>query len=163
LAGSVVDLYVSGRSIPEVSELTGIARSTVRRQLVIAGVVRSRTDAVRLARPKLGSGMRGRTRNFSPEHRANIAQAKREHGERNAKGTTLKQSGYVEFTRGDEKGRSVHVVLMERRIGRRLLSDEVVHHIDGDRANNHPNNLALMTRAAHARLHRREQRIAKGN
>jgi hypothetical protein len=49
---------------------------------------------------------------------------------------------------------------MEARIGRRLLPDEVVHHIDGERANNNQNNLALMTRSAHTRLHRFEEAMA---
>jgi len=47
--------------------------------------------------------------------------------------------------------------------GRKILPDEVVHHIDGDRNNNNINNLALMTRSAHSRLHRREDQISNNN
>ena len=51
------------------------------------------------------------------------------------------------------KYRSVHVVAMEKNIGRKLNSNEVVHHIDGNKSNNDLSNLALMTRSEHARLH----------
>ena len=83
---------------------------------------------------------------------------KRWHGK--AKGTSLKPSGYIEYTTGEHKGRSVHVVLIEKRIGRKLKSDEIVHHIDGVKTNNSENNLALMTRSAHTRLHRFEDKIS---
>ncbi len=38
-----------------------------------------------------------------------------------------------------------HRLVMERKLGRRLLPDEVVHHIDDDRANNDPDNLELFS------------------
>lgn len=164
MAGSlnkVMLLYTGGKSIPEVADETGLGRSTVRYHLKKAGILRSRADGVRMARHKLGNGMRGKTRVFSEEHKANISAARSAWGQENARGICQKPSGYIEYTRGEHKGRSEHVVLMEQRIGRRLCSDEVVHHIDGDRSNNDINNLALMTRAAHARLHRREERLFK--
>ena len=42
---------------------------------------------------------------------------------------------------------------MEKFIGRKLFSNECVHHIDGDRANNDISNLKLMTRKSHISLH----------
>lgn len=36
-----------------------------------------------------------------------------------------------------------HRLVMEKKLGRRLLPGEVVHHIDGDTANNAPENLEL--------------------
>jgi hypothetical protein len=47
-----------------------------------------------------------------------------------------------------------HRLVMEQIIGRYLTADEVVHHIDGNRANNCPDNLQLMTRGDHTALHR---------
>lgn len=45
-----------------------------------------------------------------------------------------------------------HRVVMEYKLGRLLLPDEVVHHIDGCRINNHPDNLELFdTNANHLR------------
>jgi len=41
----------------------------------------------------------------------------------------------------------------EAHIGRRLKKNEIVHHKDGNRANNQIGNLELMTRSEHARHH----------
>ena len=65
------------------------------------------------------------------------------------------------YARGENKGKSVHVIAMESRLGRKLMPDEIVHHIDGNKHNNDINNLALMTRSAHARLHRREENMIR--
>jgi hypothetical protein len=46
-----------------------------------------------------------------------------------------------------------HRWIMEETLGRKLLPDEVVHHIDGDRLNNAPSNLRVMSRAEHTRQH----------
>lgn len=54
---------------------------------------------------------------------------------------------------------------MEQHLGRKLRSDEIVHHKDHNRANNDISNLEIMTRAEHTRLHARERwakRKAKG-
>jgi len=52
-----------------------------------------------------------------------------------------------------------HRIKMEQRLGQPLKEDMVVHHIDGDRRNNDEDNLAIMTRKAHARLHARERKL----
>jgi hypothetical protein len=49
--------------------------------------------------------------------------------------------------------RREHAVLMEKKLGRKLLPNEVVHHIDEDKANNSLGNLIVMTRSSHIRLH----------
>jgi len=58
-------------------------------------------------------------------------------------------------TRGYVKrnGRHEHRQVAERKIGRALGPGEVVHHIDGDKHNNEPGNLAVMTQAEHMREH----------
>lgn len=50
-------------------------------------------------------------------------------------------------------GRHEHRVIAEQKIGRPLAVGEVVHHIDGDHLNNHPDNLEVMTQAEHMRRH----------
>ena len=42
-------------------------------------------------------------------------------------------------------------------LGRTLLKNEVVHHIDGNYLNNDPENLQVMTKSEHTQLHVREQ------
>lgn len=44
-------------------------------------------------------------------------------------------------------------LLVEKKIGRYLRSDEIVHHIDRDTTNNSPDNLSVMTLSEHAREH----------
>lgn len=50
-------------------------------------------------------------------------------------------------------GRHEHRIVAEEKLGRPLTRDEVVHHIDHDHLNNHPDNLAVVSRAEHMRLH----------
>lgn len=154
--------YLSGKSIPDLEGEFGIPRSTLHHRLKKAGLLRNRSDAVRLAKPKLGSGFRGKRRTFTHAHRQAIKASAIARGIETSVGLSKKADGYVEYTRGENKGRSVHVVIMEERIGRRIRDDECVHHVDGNPSNNEIDNLALMTRAAHALLHVRERLIAKG-
>ena len=46
---------------------------------------------------------------------------------------------------------------MEQKIGRPLTSKDIVHHIDGDKLNNDPDNLLLTDRAGHQRIHNRNR------
>jgi hypothetical protein len=43
-------------------------------------------------------------------------------------------------------------LLAEKKIGRSLQSDEIVHHINGDVSDNHPDNLEVTTQSEHAKL-----------
>lgn len=75
---------------------------------------------------KLGKRLLGKKRIFTKEWKENISKGRSGIG----KGFSLKPSGYIEITMGENKGRLAHVVIMEKIIGRKLMPNECVHHID---------------------------------
>jgi hypothetical protein len=82
----------------------------------------------------------------------------------NRRGTGIgwKQNGYW-YVSVDGRKVAFHRFVMETLLGRRLTGDEVIHHLDGDPSNNDPDNLVILTRAEHARLHRRGVRGRNAN
>lgn len=68
---------------------------------------------------------------------------------------TLGADGYKRVWFADGSGEPEHRFIVEQMLGRKLEKDEVIHHIDGNRANNDISNLAIMTRGEHSALHRK--------
>lgn len=160
---NLVELYTEGKSIPEVSISTGLSRSTVRLKLKMAGVLRSRADGVRLAIKK-GWKPKGKPKGFkaTDETKKKISQAKLLLSETTAKGVSLKPNGYLEVTKGVDKRKGQHRVVMEQHLGRFLLSSELVHHIDENKTNNQITNLKIMSRSEHSRYHAQKRQQARG-
>lgn len=73
-------------------------------------------------------------------------------------GKTITSHGYIELSGGNGR-RYEHRVVMEQHLGRKLTSDEVVHHIDGDKKNNDISNLMIFPDTQeHIRFHRRMEK-----
>lgn len=53
-----------------------------------------------------------------------------------------------------------HIVVMESKLDRKLLSNEVIHHVDGDKLNNSIDNLWLTNHRGHRIVHNSLQELA---
>lgn len=155
MANYELDYYENNMSLTEIAKKYNVSYNSVRKYLLDNGyTLRSRHDGVRLSFKKHGSPHKGKKRKPMTEAtKIKISNARTAWADKNAKGVSLKPSGYLEFTRGDNKGRSVHLVEAEKKIGRKLYKDEVVHHIDHNKTNNNHDNLQVMTKNDHARYH----------
>lgn len=54
-----------------------------------------------------------------------------------------------------------HILIVERHIGRHLTEDEVVHHKNENKQDNRVENLMVMTKSSHAKLHCKERQMKK--
>ena len=63
------------------------------------------------------------------------------------------QDGYLFLRQDDGSYKAEHRIIMEKELGRELNSDEIVHHIDENKKNNSIDNLVVLTRAEHAKIH----------
>jgi len=163
----ICSLYLAGQSTPEIGGKLGLSQVHISRIVRQYGVTRNPSERIVLGhskpevREKLSLAKRGvacpehvkeRLRNITgPEHSSWGG------------GLTLMTSGYLAFTsspaNGTHAGKCVHTVIAEWKIGRPLKEKEVVHHIDGNKLNNNPENLTVMLNADHNRLHAIENRL----
>lgn len=161
----VVSRYVAGESTEVLARVLGVSAVQISRIVRRAGVTRSASERQRMshARPevkaKLSSSAQGRRLSETAKEklRSRI-------GELNGRwrgGVTLSGTGYYGFTaspaNGNNAGRFVHQVVAEQEIGRPLMKGECVHHVDGNKMNNSPENLQVMAESKHARLHAQER------
>jgi hypothetical protein len=83
---------------------------------------------------------------------------------KNSTGLTIDVGGYVLVKKVNHPHKNargyvrLHRLVMEVVLGRFLESHEHVHHIDGNKRNNDPENLEIMTNEHHRRLHNAQDR-----
>lgn len=175
---------IDQRSLSEIGREIGIHMSTVRNLLEHAGIpVRSRSEQVRItwSRPGAKDRMHG-DRNpmrqpavaakfrgdANPSKRPEVNQKKNETRLRNGHwfnngGRTRDPDGYILVRRPNHPGANAagyvreHRLVMESVVGRFLYPWEVVHHRNGKKDDNRPENLELCAdEVEHRRIHRGE-------
>lgn len=75
------------------------------------------------------------------------------------KGGYVRPDGYREVTINGERFLE-HRLVMERMIGRKLLHNEHVHHINGDKLDNRAENLRLISEVEHLSAHGRNRKAS---
>lgn len=151
----LVYLYVNKKlTFSEISKITNISTSTIRRRIIKQGIEpRKGERLLDTTRERISIKNTGRKWTLSEDQKKKLSKMFKKLRAKTAKGWSLKPSGYLEITRGKNRFKSVHRVVMEKHLGRKLKKDEVVHHIDGDKTNNEITNLKVMNRKEHNKLH----------
>lgn len=100
-----------------------------------------------------------RAKGFCPMHYARFKgynkvelEAPNSNSAHHGDGWLIDKDGYKQIFRNGKYVRE-HRLVMERTLGRKLNSNELVHHKDKNKLNNNPDNLELMSFSEHARHH----------
>ena len=105
--------------------------------------------------------IKGRTHKYAPGHGSRINHGMRGKTQTNNKGGTTSRQGYklIYIPLDDRKKHQCkadgyefeHRYVMENMLGRKLERHEAVHHKNGNKLDNRPDNLELMTHCSHAK------------
>ena len=79
------------------------------------------------------------------------------------KGSYVCRDGYVMTLVAPKKYSGQHRVVMEKKLGRALTPDEIVHHRNEVKTDNDPDNLELTDRSSHVRIHAELRRAKVAN
>lgn len=72
------------------------------------------------------------------------------------------KKGYLHF-KHKNKMMTVHRCVLENKLGRPILPGYHCHHIDGNKLNNHPDNLEELSKSEHTRMHNWGNKHGIGN
>lgn len=142
----VVRLYRSGLSISQTAAASGLSVNVVWGMMKYRKVkTRSQGTAIKMA---ICSGtFTGKRKYASGSEHFNWSGGRR-----------VDKNGYIRLWAGSGKNVLEHRLVAERRLGRKLRRGEVVHHVNGNKKDNRPGNLRVMTISEHAKEHARARK-----
>lgn len=137
-------LYESGESLSEIGRKINLSVVAVKNRIKIAGgALRCRSEAAKI-----------RATHPISKNRSRGASHYNWHG-----GKTRSQGYAMTLNKSHPSARMGgyvpdHILVIESVIGRHLENGEIVHHVNGDKTDNTPSNLRIVTRAEHVRIHK---------
>ena len=125
----VIKMHEEGKTIVEISSELGCSATPVRKALTKHGLSRTAAPRVGIFNGDKNPAWQG--------------------------GRRVRTDGYV-VVWTPEGEMLEHQYVVEKHIGRKLFPSEVIHHIDRNKQNNDINNLQIMGRSDHAKVHANE-------
>lgn len=161
------EMYLSGLSCNDIASKVGCSAAQVIRILKQYGTsMRNGSERVKLGIKlhdvprKISEIQTGRALSESAKEKLRAITGDKHHSWKG--GMTQESSGYIVYTsspsNGNKAGMLLHRVIAEQKYGRKLGSFDYVHHIDGNKKNNHPDNLIVLSPSEHAKLHAEERK-----
>lgn len=160
------NLYSKGYSMKEIGNMLGMATGKIHKYFHIYNIIPRHwgSENNKFAKKKISKSQKGNhyhlKKPMSDEAKKKIAESKIIEG----KGHTKYRNGYVyiyypKHPKSMKDGYvAEHHLVIEENIGRYLKDNEVVHHINKNKIDNKIENLQLMTRSEHTKLHHLERK-----